>query len=496
MPTEIAGYYWDDAKKRYFKIEQRRTAPSNAAWSSDSVKKRKLAHAKAAEKARQEELNMNRISRPETTQHPLIGGFLERELGSSRMDLIPASFAHGIVEKGAVEFSWGQEQTSLSHMVVTNRGPEGLCKIYASPNGRVCDSAYTLRDLDSGRIGNNYRIQVRDRHFVDRPTLNLRPVHEPTPPSIACIGYCEQIDATIIAPRQFQQPDPLLFRVNVDVYNPRAYSPATQPPADEPLVHIKTRYPWNHHFSTCRDPIEALSLCIAPATSNDLICVVGTTHGLVYSTAQGYMAIPFPLDHFSFKDPRGRPPTSDIFSITFQSQNPNVLLFGGRPGRLFTGDLRCQYPKWTNIRVRDAIAHVKQVNDHKVLVAGLRDMLSVFDMRYCKTELLHTKPRNVTAPLLNVDGYKNGPYLDLGLDFDRDSGVVAAAHDDGKVALYSVHSGRKLHCADVDKIKAAGPVKCLQWQTFAGDQTPSLFVGADHRVRVFSFGVKDPDIEE
>ncbi|OTB11318.1 hypothetical protein K445DRAFT_322103 [Daldinia sp. EC12] len=488
---EIPGYYWDADKKRYFKIEQRKTAPRNAAWSSDSVKKRKLEDAEATEKARQNALNKKRVVRSETLEHPLIGGFLQRELGIHRRDHIAASFAHGIVEKGAVEFTWGRQHTTLTHMVVTNRGPKGLCKIYASPDGRVCDSAYTLRDLNSGRIGSKFRSRLHEER-----AMHLGPTHEIAASPLASIGYSTKLDAFISVFRQFQQRDPVFIRPNIDVYNLRRNTPLTSQSNDNYLGHIKTLSPWNTNFLSCRDPIEALSLCVAPSTSNDLLCIVGTSHGLVYCNDLGHMAVPFPLGHFNFKDPMGRPPTSDTFGITFKAENPNVLLFGGRPGRLFTGDLRCQYPKWSNIKVRDAITHVKQVSEHKVLVAGLRNMLSVFDMRYCTPELLHTKPQNTTVPFLQIDGYKNGPYLDLGLDFDRDSGVVAAAHDDGKVALYSVHSGRRLRSTGIDAIAARSPVHCVQWETFVGDNTPSLFVGADYRVNVYSFGVRDPDVEE
>ncbi|KAI1471526.1 uncharacterized protein F4812DRAFT_455639 [Daldinia caldariorum] len=500
---EIPGYYWDADKKRYFKIEQRKTAPQDAAWSSDTVKKRKIEDAEAAEKTRQIALNKKRIVRSETLGHPLIGGFLQREIGVHRRDHIAASFAYGIVEKGAVEFTWGRQHNTLTHMVVTNRGPKGLCKVYASPDGRVCDSAYTLRDPVSGRIGSKFRSRLNDGQAV-----HLGPANEAVASPLASIGYSTKLDAVISVPRQFQQRDPILIRSNTDIHNARGNTSSTPLFYDNHLRHIKTLSPWSTNFLSCRDPIEAFSMCVAPPASNDLLCVVGTSHGLVYCNVAGHMGVPFPLGHFNFKDPMGRPPTSDTFGITFQAENPNVLFFGGRPGRLFTGDLRCEYPQWTNVRVRDAIAHVKQVSEHKVLVAGLRSMLSVFDMRYCSggsaSDLLHAKPADTAAPLLRIDGYRNGAYLDLGLDLDRDSGVVAAAHDDGRVALYSARSGRRLPSSSagggggggVDKINAPGPVRCVQWQTFDGDSTPSLFVGADHRVKVYSFGVRDPDGEE
>ncbi|KAI0096529.1 hypothetical protein F4814DRAFT_434983 [Daldinia grandis] len=494
-PREIPGYYWDEDKKRYFKIEQGKTAPSNAPWSSDSVKKRKAEGAEAAEHANQAALSKKRIVRSETLEHPLIGGFFNRELGAPRYDHIAASFAHGIVEKGAVEFTWGREHTTLTHMAVTNRGPEGLCKVYASPDGRVCDSAYTLRDIESGRVGSRFRTLSYTCPLRGQP-LHLGPVREIVLSPMAGIGYSSKYDAAIIIPRQFQRPEPVFLRLNSDVQNALAPELISRQPAVNPLRYIKTHLPWSTNFATCHDPIEALALCVAPTTSPDLLCVVGTTHGLVYYNDLGYMAVPFPLGHFNFGDPMGRPPTADTFSITFKAENPNILLFGGRPGRLFTGDLRCEYPKWTNIKVCDTITHVKQVSEHKVLVAGLRNMLSVFDTRYCASKFLHTKPQTATTPFLQITGFKNGPYLDLGLDVDRDSGVVAAAHDDGKMALYSVRSGRRLQCADVDGIAARGPIHCVQWETFVGDNTPSLFVGADHRAKVYSFGVKDPDADE
>ncbi|POR38076.1 Plasma membrane ATPase, partial [Tolypocladium paradoxum] len=63
MPVEIPGYYYDEAKKKYFKIEKSHTAPSSASWSSDSVKKRKAEDATRQAARHRAHLVRNHIKR-------------------------------------------------------------------------------------------------------------------------------------------------------------------------------------------------------------------------------------------------------------------------------------------------------------------------------------------------------------------------------------------------------------------------------------------------
>lgn len=239
--------------------------------------------------------------------------------------------------------------------------------------------------------------------------------------------------------------------------------------------------------------------------------MAGTNRGLAHCSMKGTMRFPAPWgDVHTTREPTIPVPNSlhDVFAVDFQPGHPDVVLFGGRPGHLVFGDMRQKATKWKKLVFQDSITHIKTINEHQALVAGLRNTLSVFDLRYAEESMfakVHQSKfvRRVVEnslvrqlnPLVVMSEYKNGPYTKIGLDLDKESGTVAAAHDDGTVALYSVRSGRRLPSRDIDKINASVPLQALQFQTFSGDHTASLFVGHRGNIEVYSFGVDDKDDE-
>ncbi|KAM0498856.1 hypothetical protein ACHAP8_006081 [Fusarium lateritium] len=116
MNREIPGYYFDEEKKKYFKIEKTQTAPSSAAWSSDAVKQRKVE--KKTQKAiqRRAHLVRNHIKRHFIAKDTVASALLAREVGvpyatergRGRLedgDLGAATWAAGLVAKGNVAFA-------------------------------------------------------------------------------------------------------------------------------------------------------------------------------------------------------------------------------------------------------------------------------------------------------------------------------------------------------------------------------------------------------
>lgn len=111
----------DPEKKRYFKIEGSHTAPTESAWSADTVKKRKLEDQKTEVVLRRLNLNKPRIKRSKVLAGPLTGGFLAREYGSLQDDIVPSIIAAGIVGKGGIPFidaRWSASQNMTSMCIV------------------------------------------------------------------------------------------------------------------------------------------------------------------------------------------------------------------------------------------------------------------------------------------------------------------------------------------------------------------------------------------
>lgn len=183
--------------------------------------------------------------------------------------------------------------------------------------------------------------------------------------------------------------------------------------------------------------------------------------------------------------PKGPHLPQEIFDQDFQRSNHNVLLAGGRKPRLWITDLRTPESEWSFVRHASSIAHVRSVNPHQVLVAGLENTMVLYDMRF-----FAQRPNGV-VPLLSFPAYHNEAHFHTGWDVCPDLGVVAAAHDDGTVKLFSLRSGRQLRSPTLDRIHTDTPVKALMFQQMPREKVPSLFVGEGPSLKKYSFGAPD-----
>ena len=194
------------------------------------------------------------------------------------------------------------------------------------------------------------------------------------------------------------------------------------------------------------------------------------------------------------------PLIGDVFSVDFRHRDPSTLLAGGRRGGIWLGDLRQNGRQaWVNVAAADEpVAHVKSVGEHCVLMAGTHNKMALYDLRFNSKIPNAMKPVvEETRPLFHFRGYKNEAHVtSLGLDVDPVQGLVAAAQDDGTVALFSLHSGRRLPSRDIDAIKQAGPVAAIHFATMPCDQDASLFVGKGGEVHKFSFGKREGEDED
>jgi hypothetical protein len=260
----------------------------------------------------------------------------------------------------------------------------------------------------------------------------------------------------------------------------------------------------------------------------------------------------------------------DVFAVDFQPGQSAVLRFGGRPGALFTADIRAPCMTWSHVRLPSTITRLKCLNGgNQVLVAGLENQLGVYDLRFARSHrgsgddddddgvvdfgtrvgdrrinsnshghlpqrsdfrgrnqnYHRNRNRNekkgkwrdkvlqkdIALPVIRFEHYHNDARINTGFAYDMATGVVAVAHDNvpGTVALYSVHTGSRLRVLDplAEEGMAAMPglrsqrqpardtqvpvIQSLQFQTFPGDHTPTLFVGAGRNgsITAFSFGV-------
>ncbi|KAI1083834.1 hypothetical protein F5B20DRAFT_525569 [Whalleya microplaca] len=495
---EIPGYYYDTEKRRYFKIEKNGTAPNMAAWSLDNVKKRKLEDQEAVSAVRRMNLNKNRIVTASALNDPLMGGFIAREFGEVRPDVPAASFARGLVEKGKlplVDARWNSN-TNVKHMYIAgNDHKTGICTTYATIDELSLISSYIPRD-SSGRV---------HRRLIENyvtPSHHVSPYRELAVPQISDIKYHERSRKILVTSRSPSS------EVSMWSFNPKVTKPHDPRPHwlighNGISLYLNMKASGDIGFSD----YAANTVAPAPNGSN-LICMVGTSRGLVSWDPSGPMRFASPWGPRQYY--MGPDAFRDIFAVEFARNQRDVVLFGGRPGKLFVGDMRVRADKWDSLALPGSITHIRSVSENQALVAGLFNKLAMYDLRFAvkryvkpigasddeNGDLVKMQYANASAPVLVFPEYRNLAHINIGFDYDPSTGVVAAAHDDGKVKLYSSRTGHSLRSRDVDNISSTrGPIRSIQFQTFPGDRTPTLFVGENSNINAYSFGVDNAEDE-
>lgn len=201
----------------------------------------------------------------------------------------------------------------------------------------------------------------------------------------------------------------------------------------------------------------------------------------------------------------------DIFSLEFLHDNPSILLSGGRPGILSITDLRVPIfgRDADKITHPSSITHIKQLDAHRILVAGLNSSMCQYDLRFRK-EATHThlpqtrrspsrQNGDPTQPILQYPDYFNSATIALGLDVDLESGIIASAQEQddhhSPVQLFSLHGGHKLYSPYLSKtgcVEDTANVKCLRFARDIEGRMKSLYVGLPPDIQRFAWAEMEP----
>lgn len=466
MPAEIPGYYYDEVKKKYFKMEGAQTAPASAAWSSEAVRKRK-ATAAAGEAARQRAALLSRhIQRHRLGRDAVAAGLLARQTDrADDGDVGAAAWAGGVADKGRIPFVSSFARGRFANMaclyVGSDDGKTGLGVAYATLDEETLVGSYVATDAN-------------DRVVLDNgPSLHMEMI---CCPQMSSIKYHWPSHKMLLTSRAPDHSCSLYF-----------FSPPLSALDDgRPLwllgetnhyqrlsIRHRLRDEWLVHQSTPAPP------------SSDLLCVIGTNAGVLRVRSNETMAWVAPQS-----PPKGDDVPLDVLDQDFQQGNHNVLVAGGRQPRLWLTDMRAPDARWTHLAHASSLAHVRSVNQHQVLVAGARSAMALYDLRFLSGSGSGSGSGNGAAPLVAFPAYRNEAYLHAGWDVCPALNVVAAAHDDGAVALFSLRSGRRLRPGPaLAALRTDTPVRALQFAQMPRERLPSLFVGEGPTVAKYSFGV-------
>ncbi|RFU76265.1 plasma membrane atpase [Trichoderma arundinaceum] len=509
-PPELPGYYYDPEKKRYFKIERSQTAPSSAQWSSTSVKRRKVESQVAEEASRREQLTKNHVKRSVLRRDVVTSGLLARETEYRRIaepgrgrpgdeDIAAAAWARELTDKG---------QTAFAPSMVWDTHPHMPC-FYVSGKDCGAESAIAYATLDEEMLVGTYIATDENEKRVTRPfpllfiplgrDTNGRPHYEMIHcPQMSSIKYHKPSHKMLLTSRQPGQGLALCVfspPIDTDSRGQRRWILGGADGYRNLLVRPVHNRHWYVHQSTP-----------APASS-DLLCVVGTSNGILRvrsnETLDWISATDAPpnIDFSTKVEYSGRnsrlgkrqrarygPWTpQEIFSQDFQIDNHNVLFAGGRQPRLWITDLRAPAAGWSFVKHGSAIAHVRNINPHQVLVAGLQNHMSIYDTRFFRSSEDNPGGRlGHSSPLLDFPDYSNQAHFHIGWDVSPELNIVASAQDNGTVKLFSLSSGRALRSGEVlESFRTENPVRAMMFQTLPGEKMPNLYVAKGPLLKKF-----------
>ncbi|KAK0127795.1 hypothetical protein ONS96_007303 [Cadophora gregata f. sp. sojae] len=229
----------------------------------------------------------------------------------------------------------------------------------------------------------------------------------------------------------------------------------------------------------------------APPQSN-LLFAFGTSAGVLATVKNAALDTSFVTPAPAKDQP------DDTFSVEFLSDNPSILLSGGRRGILSITDLRVPMvsPNPDIITHPSSITHIRQLDQHRLIVSGLNSTLCQYDLRFRKTRDLNPTPQqkantksklnlHPTSPILVYPDYQNTASHQAGFDIDLEAGIVAAAQEADEftppVQLFSLHGGHKLESPLAKRFQVKNDVdwlvKCLRFAKDSDSGMKSLYVG-------------------
>ncbi|PBP23961.1 myocyte-specific enhancer factor 2d [Diplocarpon rosae] len=486
---DIPGYYFDQEKNKYFKIQPQ--GPTSSAYSGRDVKRRKLRDEKELAVRKEKQRQAGRIQRSKFLGDPLIGGVFTREYGYSGFD--PARIvAVGLVRCGTLCTKYlgatniiGPMRPQQSVPLFTiDRQPDygsSVVRIHYAQESRFRTIRTAVGTL------NRFSVIGRDNTCEDYSAYYT---HEGEPTSITENESSHQIAVT-------RSSGSLIDGIDIH-FDPKEIG-----------------YHGNAITISMTRPGYARSNCIymysstAAPPSSSLLFAFGSSEGILATDKEAHNTTwltPKPS-----KDPTQ---SDDLFALAFVTSSPSVLLSGGRKGLLKITDLRV--PVFgldaDTIIHSSTITHIQVLDTHRIIVNGLDSSLCQYDMRFRKTDttrsILKKKARaqrnmTPTRSILQYEDFQNNATIQIGFDVDLDSGIVAAAQEFDEfhksVQLFSLHGGHKLDSPNVSEYlpnsEAGRTVKCLRFAQDSDAGMKSLYIGRGLDIQRYSWGEDDNESE-
>ncbi|QSZ34532.1 hypothetical protein DSL72_006126 [Monilinia vaccinii-corymbosi] len=430
---EIPGYYYDDEKRKYFKIQA--NAPSSSAYSSQDVKRRKIDDENKKAQSLAVQRNIGRIRRARILEAPIAGGFLSVGFGQSNLRAVSTSvYAQNLIKTG---------DTAL----------------------RRCGGKHLFVVMPQ-RSGSSIRFSMAKGHKIEHFSADWRTKADGHPMKNVFENNMTKWGTSVPFFQTVEYGD-------VDYIRPQITSFS----ANETTEHIVTTWsgaPADRGIAISSHPNIVAGQQRYSERITDILLGPGTTQGKVdilsstssppssqdmfaIGSSEGILVID---KHLDMSWIRGEPSKNtfenyqnhprDVFALAYLPNHRDILLAGERSGIFNIIDLRLPRfgPAAEKVQHTSCIAHIKPLDDNRILVAGCASDLCQYDRRFIKLKtdrpLFSTARAIPTRPFLTYPDYRNNGIVKTALDVDLELGIIAAVDDSSTLKLFSLHGGKVL----------------------------------------------------
>ncbi|KAB8303667.1 hypothetical protein EYC80_005061 [Monilinia laxa] len=429
---EIPGYYYDNEKRKYFKIQA--NAPSGSAYSSQDVKRRKIDDDNKKSQSLKVQRNIGRIRRARILEAPIAGGFLSVRFGQYTLhDVSTSVYAQNIIKTGDA----GLTRCGGKHLfVVMPQKSRSPIRFSMAQGHKIGHFAVDWRAMAHGQqVENVFENNIR----------NL----ETSVPYFQAVEY-----------DNLNHLNSQITSISVNETTEHIATTWSGAPADRGIAISRCPEmiaPHNHSSQltnvflgpgTTRGNVDILSSTPAPSHSQNMFAIGSSKGILVVDKNLDMSWIQRQSSNNAFGTSRTHP--RDVFSLAYLPNHKDILLSGERSGMLNIIDLRL--PQFgaaaEKIQYTSCVAHIKPLDEHRILVAGCASDLSQYDRRFIKRNtdrsIFSTVRTASERPYLTYPGYRNNGFIGIPLDVDMELGIIAAADEPSVITLFSLHGGQVL----------------------------------------------------
>ncbi|TID20280.1 wd40 repeat-like-containing domain [Venturia nashicola] len=503
----IPGYYFDEEKKKYFKITKTQYAPEGAKYSFDNYKKeieiknwawQRYVWLTASLKRKRDEIEKSRrkrqlIARPLLLRNPLATGLGSRsetglKCSSEMLDLRSQAFVQGLEKRVLIDLS------NLEGQVGRITGPS-----IPHIKGFEYDSATQGIMMGTQSHGNSRSVHLLTSILPSEDSSKKRPKY-----SYKNLRHVMAFDSEIsslsltgqrnlITTTQGSTRDP---EIHIAALLSPDLADRTRPIDGYSSVRLRTKQATTTWCST--------SFPTSPALNPETVAI---------GTDQGILCID--LRHSEWKFREIYQCNSDVLALSWLS--PTTVTGGLRTGGVVMYDIRARggIQRFTH---PSAVINIKSIDEgQRIVVAGMANEMCMYDLRMLKEEnrtirvgeghwalndedgrgggniggdLTWRKPfmKKVKCPKPVVNFKYNNTVYPLGMDIHARLGIVAAGEEDGNIGIWSLRSGERMRKLWTDKPpggtrNVAEPkdfVKCLKF--VEDDGPPRLMASAGQKM--------------